>query len=278
MKRFAIPLLLLAGMCAGPAAHAQAPAEPVQLMVLGTYHFANPGRDVHNVEADDVLQPRRQRELQALTDALLRFRPTRVMVEAQVASADLAMADYAEFDSARLASERNETVQIGYRLAHAAGLRAVQGIDEQPGEGEPDYFPFGALQESAARHGQQAVIAGAMAPVQREVEDFSRRQASATVAELLATLNGPEAMAQHRSGYYGVLGIGDNDAQAGADLNAMWYLRNAKIFAKLMHAARPGDRIVVVFGAGHAYWLRHFAAETPGYTLVDPLPYLLPSR
>jgi len=37
---------------------------------------------------------------------------------------------------------------------------------------------------------------------------------------------------------------------AGAELNAYWYMRNAKIFSKLMTASRPGDRIVVVLVAG----------------------------
>ena len=50
--------------------------------------------------------------------------------------------------------------------------------------------------------------------------------------------------------------------------------RNALIFAKLMQVAQPGDRIVLIFGAGHAYWLRHFASTTPGYMLVEPNGYL----
>lgn len=29
-----------------------------------------------------------------------------------------------------------------------------------------------------------------------------------------------------------------------------------------------------VYGAGHAYWLRHFIENTPGIRLVDPAPYL----
>lgn len=38
--------------------------------------------------------------------------------------------------------------------------------------------------------------------------------------------------------------------------------------------AKPGERILVLFGAGHSYWLRHFASSTPGFTSVDPMPYL----
>ena len=34
------------------------------LMVLATYHMNNPGRDAVNVKADDVLAPKRQREIE----------------------------------------------------------------------------------------------------------------------------------------------------------------------------------------------------------------------
>ena len=44
--------------------------------------------------------------------------------------------------------------------------------------------------------------------------------------------------------------------------------------AKLTTVTKPGDRVVVVFGAGHNYWLRHFAQETPGFSFVDPRPFL----
>jgi hypothetical protein len=44
----------------------------------------------------------------------------------------------------------------------------------------------------------------------------------------------------------------------------------ASIVAKLAQIARPGDRIVVLFGAGHAYWLRHLVETTPGYQLIEP--------
>ena len=43
-----------------------APQQPVQVMVLGSYHFGNPGRDKVNAHVDDVTTPQRQRELEAL--------------------------------------------------------------------------------------------------------------------------------------------------------------------------------------------------------------------
>ena len=39
-----------------------------------------------------------------------------------------------------------------------------------------------------------------------------------------------------------------------------------------------GDRVIIVFGAGHAYWLRHFVETTPGFELVEPNRYLIDSK
>ena len=36
---------------------------PIQVMVLGTYHFGNPGLDLHNMKVDSVLTSARQAEL-----------------------------------------------------------------------------------------------------------------------------------------------------------------------------------------------------------------------
>jgi len=34
-----------------------------------------------------------------------------------------------------------------------------------------------------------------------------------------------------------------------------------------MHVAKPGDRVLAVYGGGHGFWLRHFASLTPGYAV-----------
>ena len=44
-----------------------------------------------------------------------------------------------------------------------------------------------------------------------------------------------------------------------------------------MEVAEPGDRTVVLYGAGHAAWLRHFVQTTPGFELVEAVDYLPPA-
>ena len=270
MFRFMVAAVVLSAMPAGAATIA-----PVQVMVLGTYHMGNPGLDVNNLKADDPTSARRQRELASLATALARFEPTKILVEAEAKGPDFKVASYTAFTPATLATSRNETVQIGYRLANRLGHTAVFGIDEQPGPGEPDYFPYDKLAAFAAAHGQSAELDALSSPVQAFLKDFETQQPNRSVSQLLAIMNNSSGMF-NRMGpfYYASLKFGDGEAQPGADLNGGWYLRNAKIFAKLINVAKPGDRLLVIYGSGHGYWLRHFARETPGFALVDVVPYL----
>lgn len=266
-------LLPILAAAATPAVTA-APQQPVQVMVLGSYHFGNPGRDKVNAHVDDVTTPQRQRELEALADAIAEFRPTRVMVEAQRPGPTYDVTDFATFSPNVLKTDRDETTQIGYRIAARAGLQSVQGIDEQPGKGEPDYFPIDRVEAYAKAHGQQAYLDAAFATVQASAKKFEAEQATTSIPRMLIRYNDPSTPMGGQDSYYSLLRLGDGNEQPGADLNAMWYLRNAKIFAKLINVAKPGDRILVVYGAGHGYWLRHFASTTPGYSSVDVRPYL----
>jgi hypothetical protein len=270
---------LIAALAATFASPALAESEstetaPVQVMVLGMYHFANPGRDVANIEVDDVLAPRRQGEIETLVDTLAQWRPTRIAVENMAEAPALEMADFDRTEEL-LKTKRNESIQVGYRLARKLGHEAVYGYDEQPGEGEPDYFPMGKVQAFASEHGGQDLLASLIAEVQAMAAEEQARLPDQTIAESLLTHNDPVRVgAMHDRLYYSLLKIGDGDMQPGAELNAYWYMRNAKMFAKIDMIAEPGDRVLVLAGSGHATWLRHFVRRMPGYELVEALPYV----
>ena len=253
-----------------------APAEPpapIQVMVLGTYHFDNPGMDLHNMKVDDVRTPARQAELADLAERLAKFQPTKIAVESVSDRPDFTSKKYESFTPEALAKDANEIVQIGFRLAQKLGHRAVYGIDEQ--SATFDYFPFGKVQDFAKAHGREALLNDLHARVETMLREREAAQKTTPIREMLARINEPAVAArEHGEFYYGVLGLGDEKTQPGADLNGAWYLRNAKIFAKLTQVTRPGDRVLVIYGAGHDFWLRHFAALTPGFVSVEPVDYL----
>lgn len=249
-----------------------AKSNEIRVMILGTYHMAGSTSDLINVEADSVLTERRQQELAELADALAAFKPTLVVTERVTDAPDYIDPKYAEFTDATLLESENERVQVAYRLAKRTGVTRVHGIDEQPSEGEPDYFPFDKVMGHASATGQQDAIGAFLAGAQKMVEDFTAETAEDHIALKLLKINtGPMSAPDF---YYALSEFDQGEDQPGAELQAYWFMRNAKIWSKVMDVTQPDDRVVVVYGAGHKYWLEHMAEHTDDYVLVDPAPYL----
>src|SRR6266567_2731747 len=119
--------LFLAGLAMSTAAQAQ-DARP-EILVLGTYHMANPGHDVYNMQADDVLAAKRQQEIAQLIEVLKKFDATKIVIEAEVGS-KRAEQQYSDYLAGKYTLSRNEIDQIGYRLAKELGHRAIYPVDE----------------------------------------------------------------------------------------------------------------------------------------------------
>lgn len=245
----------------------------MQVLVLGAYHFGNPGQDLHNMKVDDVRIPAKQAELADVATRLAKFQPTKIAVEALSDRPDLSYAKYETFEPGMLTKNADERVQIGFRLAKNLGHKVVYAIDEQ--SDKVDYFPFDKVEAYAKEHGQSPLLAKLHAHVETMMKETEATQKTTPILLMLARMNDPARIAtDHREFYYALLQLGDRLTQPGADLNGGWYLRNAKIFAKLTQVAKPGDKVVVIFGSGHAFWLRHFVQNTPGFSLVEAADFL----
>ncbi|MGH6890435.1 MAG: DUF5694 domain-containing protein [Rhizomicrobium sp.] len=246
------------------ASPAFADAAVTQVMVLATFHMSNPHRDLHNVTADNVLAPKRQTEIAAVVAALARFRPTQVDVEWP---ADTVTQRYAKFVSGSLPPSRNEVVQLGFRLARASGAQ-IHGIDIA---GE---FPYDAVVSYAKAHGESDLLARADADITKEVAEQQKTIDTESIGDVLRRLNEPARIRADNDWYMGMLRVGGGTDQPGADLLAAWYQRNMRICGEIVQLARPGDRVVVIFGAGHAFLLRQCVSQMPGTRLVEPTDYL----
>lgn len=246
------------------AQNVSAPA-PVFVMVVGDFHMSNPGRDLHDIQADDVLLPKQQAQIEAITQSLMAFHPTKVMAEWP---ADEVNERYATYLAGTLPPSRNEVVQLGFRLAKTAGLGRAYGIDV---DGE---FPYEAVQAFAQAHGQtqllERVNAEAASAAQRQTKLLQTRGIAATLRDL----NDPDRLKGDNYFYREMLYVGAGSQQPGADLLTAWYRRNFMICANILQNSQPGDRIVIFYGSGHAFLLRQCVAETPGFRLVEPNDYL----
>jgi hypothetical protein len=264
MRRL-IAILALVLAPAGALAAPRPAERPVEVMVVGLFHMSNPGRDLHNMQVDDVLAPRRQAEIAAVTGALARFKPTRVAVEWP---GDLVAECYPKFLAGTLPASRNEVVQLGFRLTKAAGAKGVYGIDVDC------EFPYDKVRAYADAHGQKGLLDAQGAATDRRLAADSRILADKGIAATLRAMNDPLRLKGDNAFYRTALGIGGGADQPGAELLTAWYRRNFLICANLLQVAEPGDRIVVFYGAGHAFLLPQCVAETPGLKLVEPNAWL----
>jgi hypothetical protein len=263
-------LVVGSGLCAPQTAPiGETPKSPdmIEVMILGTYHMANPGHDVVNVKVDDVLQPTRQHELEQLAIRLEQFHPTKVAIEADATAPDFVWKSV--LDPADLKTNRNESYQIGERVALGAGLDKLYGVDA---DGDFDLVPLQSLDKQATGGERyKAVIDG----MQQFVKEADEKQHTLTVSQSLAWMNTSEAIKQNNDTYMKILSIADGNNQPAAKLDAGWYERNLRIWGKILQIAKPGDRVIVVIGQGHAFWLRSLAEQMPGYKFVNPVPYLM---
>lgn len=238
----------------------------VEVLVLGTYHFANPGLDVAQFTVADVLLPERQAEIESVVASLSAFRPTKVLIERLPERASRVDSLYAAYRAGRHTLDRGEDEQLGFRIAAQAGLDRVHPVDHA---GE---LPFGAFAAYAAQH--ESPAAGRIGTVIARIEtQMDSLQKSGTIGETLRVLNTPMSLRQNLGAYMVGAAVGAGDGYVGADLASAWYARNIRIFANVAALAEPGDRVLVIFGSGHAAVLRHLIEMSPEMQLVDPLLY-----
>jgi hypothetical protein len=235
------------------------------LVVIGLTHLGNPAQDAINVQVDDVLAPKRQKEIEALVDRLAAYKPTRVAVEYPHAKQAKLDERYRAYRDGKYTLTRDETDQIGLRLAKKLGLERIDAADwneEPPGKDEDYDFDAWAKAHGQADHMARVFDQGRAT---REEALLAR----STVGEYLCDLDAPAKVAADAQVYFDLALIGDADNTQAAAWVGGWHARNIRILNNLIRDAKPGDRVLAVFGAGHKYLLDQYARESNAFKVDD---------
>ena len=266
-SRATIAALTLWAVSPLPAVSQQSPAEKftatarAEVLVLGVYHMSNPGRDVVNMQADDVLAPKRQGELAEVIAVLKKFQPTKIAVESGFNN-DAISARYGDYLVGKHELTRDETEQIGFRLAKELDHKTVYPVDV---DGE---FPFPRLVDYAKANGRAEEFDALMGELSDRVSATNAYLASHTVLETLLYMNSDDRVAEDVGFYYRQAQFGKPWNWAGADLVSDWFRRNMRIYSNVVQLIdSPNQRVLVIFGAGHLGWLQHAFGSTPNLRL-----------
>lgn len=245
------------------AAPTQAPA--ARVMLLGLFHFDNPGLDAVKYRPIDVMQPTQQAYLVGLAERLARFAPTKVLLEYPRESDELINQRYADHLAGRFDLRRNEIYQIGFRVARRMGHARVHGFDAEPPAQDVKLWSY-LSQEPAAERALMALID----------EESRRLQAlhdTRSLRDILALSNSAEADRRNKGFYMLLNPVAAGGAFHGADASAHWWHRNLRMYALVQQHAAAGERVLVIAGSGHTAILRDLLRADAARLEEDVLPY-----
>jgi uncharacterized protein (DUF885 family) len=230
------------------------PAQPrAQVMILGVFHFHDPNADFAQFEGIDVLTAERQREIEAVTEQLAGFQPSKIAIERPTAEADALNTDYQRYRAGGFDLTRNEIHQLGFRLAARLDHAALYPVD----------VPLGMRMDTLmayAREHDAAFVIRFTDYIGEIVELLDRMQREETIGANLRFMNDPANVVRAHEPYAVQATVGAADGHVGARVVADWYDRNLRIFANL--AGR------------HTPILRHLVQTHPAMELVEAVDYL----
>lgn len=240
------------------------------VLILATYHMDNPGRDVMNVQSDDVLTGKRQKEIREFVNLLKRFNPTKIAVEMPFGSAKLDE-QYGLYLRGAYQLTRNEIDQIGFRLAKELNHRKIYGVDAEGA------FDIGRVFEFAAANNQQETVDRGIAIGKRQVAEANKLIQTSTITEIYKALNDQRRNNESHQAYLMMSRIGKDKQYPGVNLLADWYERNLKIFSNIQRITESkNDRILVIIGGGHVKLLQQFVEDSGEYNLEKASKYFQP--
>lgn len=220
------------------------------------------------------MSPARQAQIAEVDAALAAFRPTKVGLEFREESKAKIDQRYADFLAGKFEPGANEVYQLGFRVARAAGLARVDGIDVRGRNFEPEID----VAKWAKEHGQEAKLNDEIGAAYHRLYEYGDElKTKVPLRDYLLYVNSSEYVRLEHGDYlHGAFDVGAGNEYVGADsLAGWWYDRNLRMFENVRRLiASPNERIVVIVGAGHLPILRHLFESAPDIELV-PLEQVL---
>ena len=245
------------------------PKERAKVLVVGTFHFDYPGLDAHKTSDDDkidVLKEPKKSEVTELVNYIKKIKPNKIAIEAF--ESWNATEKLKQYKAGAFRDQRDERYQLAMRIANEMDLDTLYAIDA--GNMSED---LEKIDSSYTKALFKDFDFKSDDPYNQYVFDWiGQEEKLIPKVNLLDYFKHINSKVSHQYGYGAYL-VGDFklDHERGADILASWwYNRNLRIFRKLQEITEgPNDRILVVFGNGHAAILRQLLEASSEYEFVE---------
>ncbi len=248
---------------------------PKQALLIGTFHYHNPGADVVKTKSFDILSEKSQTELETITDKIKAFDPDQVFVEwpydeqQELDSLYQLYLAGSYFENDKLSNFylKNEIFQLAFRAAKKSGIKSVKAIDYNDTE-----FPFDSLMTVIAVSKQTNLQNQIMEGIQTMTKEFDEKiEQGMPLLEITYSLNSEKDRATSNLFHTQIpLLVGDSDNFIGPYLTAEWYRRNLYMWSLIQKATKTDDqKIMVLLGASHVALIKDFVTNDQNWDVKE---------
>ena len=224
-----------------------------EVMLMGAFHFNNPGMDIVKTEQINVMEPKNQKYLQKLTKKISKFKPNMVLLEFDPKNTDIMNQKYQDYLNGEFKLPSNEVYQIGFRVAKLSGVKRIESLDVRgiPWEAE-ELYEYLAKNDKKTQMAKQGIIEELTKKTSLEHKTLSLRQ-------LLKNNNNTTEDNNNKNLYLFTNFVGVKEGHYfGANATASWWHRNFAIYAKIQYFSKTHDKIFALAGQGHTAILKDF--------------------
>lgn len=261
-------------------ANTQSNTGQIQVLTLGTFHFSFPNLDVEKTEDDDqidVYDAKYQKEIELIVDKLAKFKPSKIVIEREPIFQNKYDSLYQSYLKNNHKLSRSEDQQIGFRLAKRLGLKHLYCTDAW-GEDYEDVKNLMDGKDSIERQKFEEFFYNNPDSLQLSYRNEKQIFKTQGILAELKRINTDSELSKSLGDY--LIGVFKYETpvnnQFGVDFTTGWWFnRNLRIFRNIQRVdATPGDRILVIYGAGHMNLLNIFFEASPEYELLYINDYL----
>ncbi len=269
-----IVLLLLASQFT----FSQTKTKPTEILVIGTYHFNNPGLDVAQYKVLDIMGEKPQKQLEEISSAIAKFKPTKIFTEWELKD-QLALdtlynqyrdGTYFEYVAKKYPKRKfyvqNEIIQLAFRAAKKLNHKKVYAIDYQETS-----FDFDSIMKFADTIRLPSFKKDVMTDIKDTETKSNALFATNDLLKCLYYFNSKDLRETDIPWYVGKINDSDKlGTYIGAFLASEWYRRNLYMLANIQKQTEISDnRIMVLAGASHVTMFLDLLKHDTNYKIVE---------
>lgn len=244
------------------------------VLLIGTFHYNNPGADVAKTKTFDVLSESAQQELQQMAGSIKAYNPTKVFVEwpyDEQKELDSLYRKYLEgtyFQNDSLSDfyRKNEIFQLAFRVAKANGHQKVYAMDYKTS------FPFEEVIQAIEKNGQLELKDEIFKGISKFTVDFDNKITSGiSLPELTLYLNTPEMREFSNDFHNNLMTVAGAPGDfSGPLLTSEWFKRNLHMWSLIKkNTSETDERIMVLAGSSHVAMFELFINDDKRWSITE---------